>query len=264
MTELTLSEYAALLDGISRPTEAQIHDFVDYVAHAHSWYKHLPLFPPGTPFYFFLDPNAGCDVLLADDGTLAVAERVEQGVHYSSIPTAAYRARFGYLAYACDAGTRVFAADERGAPVFTDRYPLVVGADNELYELPAEITDAGRVELTAIIHSHSLVCPRWGMVAERHPDSANWPEASGGPETLKKIVSRCRALRDSPESLEPIESLLEADGQGLVAERRRRGCDRQLYGFVAPERQRQYQTMVHAVSRVLSTVTTSTGNARFR
>jgi hypothetical protein len=58
---LSLEQYLALLDGAPAPTREERANFVEYVSHAHSWYKHLPLYPPGCPFYFFLDKYAGCD-----------------------------------------------------------------------------------------------------------------------------------------------------------------------------------------------------------
>jgi len=41
------------------PTIDQTLEFSRRVAVAHSWYKHLSLFPPGVRFVFLLDPNAG-------------------------------------------------------------------------------------------------------------------------------------------------------------------------------------------------------------
>src|SRR5918995_5505055 len=66
---LTLPEYLSLISDIPLPTQQQKENFVEYVSHAHSWYKHLPLYPPGAPFYFFIDKYAGCDRLVSEDGT---------------------------------------------------------------------------------------------------------------------------------------------------------------------------------------------------
>ena len=67
-TSLSLEQYVALLDGVPMPTQQQKENFVEYVSHAHSWYKHLPLYHPGWPFYFFLDKYAGCDRVAGKDG----------------------------------------------------------------------------------------------------------------------------------------------------------------------------------------------------
>src|SRR4051812_371805 len=53
--------YVDSVADLPRPTLQQIGEFVEYVSTAHSWYKHLPLIPPGSPFTFYLDPNAGCE-----------------------------------------------------------------------------------------------------------------------------------------------------------------------------------------------------------
>ena len=52
---LTLREYLSLISDIPLPTQQQKENFVEYVSHAHSWYKHLPMYQPGAPFYFFID-----------------------------------------------------------------------------------------------------------------------------------------------------------------------------------------------------------------
>ena len=52
-----MDEYRELVASLPLPSTDQTARFVDYVSGAHSWYKHLPLFPPGAPFVFFLDPN---------------------------------------------------------------------------------------------------------------------------------------------------------------------------------------------------------------
>ena len=55
-SQFTLEEYREALEGVPRPTDEQIAGFAAFVCKAHSWYKHLPLLPPGVPFQFFLDP----------------------------------------------------------------------------------------------------------------------------------------------------------------------------------------------------------------
>jgi len=46
------------LNGIPIPTLQQTEAFVEHVATHHSWYKHLPSFPPGVWFLFAGNPNA--------------------------------------------------------------------------------------------------------------------------------------------------------------------------------------------------------------
>lgn len=70
-----------------RPTPEQYDNFVEHIANAHSWYKHLPIWQ-GTPFTLFFDPNAG-------SGYTEENPRP----HYSWKTTEEYRKRFGSLAY---------------------------------------------------------------------------------------------------------------------------------------------------------------------
>jgi len=94
---------------LPRPTVQQIAEFVEYVATAHSWYKHLPLLPPGLPFAFYLDPNAGREWI--ENGSRSrFRERIanapaRERFHYTWQPTSDYVARFGYLTYFANAGT---------------------------------------------------------------------------------------------------------------------------------------------------------------
>jgi len=98
---LTLRKYLSLISDIPLPTQQQKENFVEYVSHAHSWYKHLPMYQPGAPFYFFIDKYAGYDRFVQKDGTAFLEARVTKGFHYSAVPTAEYLAYFGYLAFSC-------------------------------------------------------------------------------------------------------------------------------------------------------------------
>ena len=86
-SQMTLEEYRAAVADLPRPTAEQMHEFVRYVASAHSWYKHLPLWPPGRQFTFFLDPGAGMQRVVTADGSMDVIDREVQGFHYSWLPT---------------------------------------------------------------------------------------------------------------------------------------------------------------------------------
>lgn len=49
--------YRALFVRMPPPTSEQIRNFCGYVSRKHSWYKKLPLLPPGEPFFLFLNPH---------------------------------------------------------------------------------------------------------------------------------------------------------------------------------------------------------------
>lgn len=61
LPSLTLAQYLEFLQGVPTPTNQQRDNFVEFVPYAHSWYKHLPLGLPGTPFHFYIDKYAGWD-----------------------------------------------------------------------------------------------------------------------------------------------------------------------------------------------------------
>lgn len=52
--ELDLAVYRDLVKDLPPPTDQQISAFAEYVSTAKSWYKHLPLSPPGRCFRFFI------------------------------------------------------------------------------------------------------------------------------------------------------------------------------------------------------------------
>lgn len=90
--------YRQLVSDLQRPTEQQTAAFVKFVAGAHSWYKHLPQLAPGSPFIFFLNPDAGKQCIGTQTGETAFVDRVEgdgSEFHYTWMPTATYREKFG-------------------------------------------------------------------------------------------------------------------------------------------------------------------------
>ena len=127
---LTLGEYLSLISDIPLPTQEQKENFVEYVSHAHSWYKHLPMDQPGAPFYFFIDKYAGYDRFLQKDETAFLEARVTKGFHYSALPTAEYLARFGHLAYSCGYGKTVVLLSDGPVAVPRDDIPAVPGDES--------------------------------------------------------------------------------------------------------------------------------------
>jgi hypothetical protein len=95
--------YTELIAGLPLPTLEQTAAFADHVAENHSWYKHLPAFPPGATFVFFLNPHAGEAVEQTDTGFRTVAfEDSDYFRHHSRLSTAQYRAAFGHWDYWVD------------------------------------------------------------------------------------------------------------------------------------------------------------------
>jgi hypothetical protein len=254
-TVLSLQDYRALVGNLLLPTAEQRRDFIDYVSSAHSWYKHLPHFLPGEPFYFFLDEFSAYDLVSLEDGSYSLEERKEQGFHYSDIPTAEYRARFGFLNYACAAGTAVFPLSHEAMVVPRDKIVEVVRDDGVQCRLPQAVLDAGRVELTSVIFPGNWD-PRIGWPSEprRKP---SWPSESGGQATLDKILKRSAAV----QSEELIREAREREERAMVLSRGLSGDERMalmrrawrdpiLWDLTEPERRRQSAEMRKAIDRV--------------
>ena len=92
------------------PTPEQTDRFADHVAGNHSWYKHLPFFPPGASFVFFPNLHAGRGV--KPDGERFVVYDIEKGnyfAHHSRLPTAEYLEQFGHWDYWVDDNPRALA-----------------------------------------------------------------------------------------------------------------------------------------------------------
>src|SRR5690349_8829634 len=110
----TMAAYAELVRPLPPPTQQQMQAFADFVSNAHSWYKHLLPLPPGVPMQFFLDPAAGLQLSVLPDGSVTAGPRAKPGFHYSWLPTADYRERFGHLAFSRDMGTMVYLRSSQG------------------------------------------------------------------------------------------------------------------------------------------------------
>lgn len=216
------------------PTRQQKENFVDYVSHAHSWYKHLSAYPPGTAFFFFMNRYAGYD---RRHGTAEVRERSEPGFHYAQIPTDLYRAAFGCLDYTRSG----------------DTVPLVDEGPVLVYGLPAEVLQSGVVRLTGVIHTLSAA-NFWVWDEDRRPDSIVWPEESGGRATLEMIFHRWResqkpGFRREETTIDPGARRGYPASAGHVFL-----TDPVLYELLAPERRRQQVEMIKAIDRVCEVI----------
>jgi hypothetical protein len=149
---LSLAKYRNLVGGLDRPSDVQCEAFTRYVSSAHSWYKHLPLVPPGARFTFFLDLFAGCDVMETKDSRTLLVPRESQGFHYSALPTLEYRTHLGYLGYAHQGGTHVKMTSGDGFVSLSDHLWVIADQKGRWWHLPREVTDVGSVDLTAFVH----------------------------------------------------------------------------------------------------------------
>lgn len=235
------------------PSAAQMEAFALYVAKAHSWYKHLPLCPPGEAFHFYLDPAAGMDLVLRPGRGIQAEERLARGLHYSAIPTREYRERFGHLACSGASGTTMvmLLADADGTPRMEGDVPRFSDFDvASRLPMPQVVREAGCAYFSGIVHPIGC-CP--GVLLMECPDelSGHWPDESGGTAALAEIMERAEFLLrgdGSPgrASWESTEGTGFDPSTGLG--------DPVLTRLIEPELRRQRAGMVAAMRRVVDLV----------
>ena len=255
--QLTLAEYRDLLAGVSMPSDSQIEAFASFVSTAHSWYKHLPLLPPGVPMVFFLDPGAGAQRIIDRRGRMEQTERLEHGFHYSWIQTAQYRGLFGRASYARTAGTGTVASlisADRSQLIPSDNEPVIFEPGRgHLVALPDEVLEAGTAYVSAVIHPRAAWYPVWSgwQLPPCYDDPARvqWPPESGGTDAYVEILARVNALRDGAPVQE--QSLDEDEAMG---DKMGHNGDLVLHRLLRPERERQQHGVVAALNRVIDLV----------
>jgi hypothetical protein len=247
---LTLGEYRELLAGVPEPSLEQIEAFARFVSTAHSWYKHLPLLPPGVPMTLFLDPGAGAQLhrrqgrthtagqppkarlplLLAKDGRVPGpfrSRRLRQERWHGTV-VSLIRAD----------GSQLIPSDDKPA-IFEPHQA-------ELVALPDEVLEAGVAHVSGVVDPRASLPALWRLSRNSDASRVDWPAESGGAAVLAQILERVRALSGHPKRIEPP---LDADRDHLIG-----GCDLVLYRLLTPERERQRAGMVAALERVVDLV----------
>jgi hypothetical protein len=243
---LSLPEYSELVADLPAPTQEQMQAFAEFVSEAHSWYKHLPLLPPGRPFQFFLDPSAGLQRVGTLDGRIRAVVREERGFHYSWLPTREYRDRFGYLAFSQSSGTSVALVAPDGNQLIgsDDASAVHDPGTGRLLHLPGEALEAGQAWLSGIVHTSGSDHRIWQRVLAGRGE-IDWPEESGGRAAFSGIVERCRELGEDPSRI-----ARRKPGPFEPGLRNLSAVDFPLYQLLARERSRQQRHMVRAMERV--------------
>jgi len=219
-----MEAYRKTAGALPIPSEKQIAGFVDFVSSAHSWYKHLPLVPPGVPFHFFLNPYVACDMRLLPSGEIEYRKRRKNGFHYSEWPTGKYLKECGYLDYRCFEHTAPIVKPIEGALTEENiRAQLQGEAEKEKrsFQVPEEIFRAGTVNLTGIIHERASYSNIWIWLASQ-PEFAksDWPSETGGKATFISILEaahRSDQIRDehAASAYREMESLINPERQRL-------------------------------------------------
>jgi hypothetical protein len=229
-----------------------LRNFAEFVAGAHSWYKHLPVLPASEPLQFFLDPAAGMQLTQGADGRVTAAPRDKQGLHYSWLPTAEYRERFGHLGFSKSSGTSVsLQSADRSRMVGADDAACVYDPEaRALYQLPEEALTAGRAFISGIVHDAASSRDLWQRIIDRTERFDDVLDRADGLEVGKRILDRCRVLKVDPSQAEP-GSPREGDA---FHETRLAALDFPLHQLVEAERQRQIEGMVAAAARLIRLV----------
>jgi hypothetical protein len=249
---LSFSEYRDVVADLPRPTAEHTEAFSRFVSHAHSWYKHLPLPPPGGPLLFFLDPGAGMQREVTREGRVRVTSREETGFHHSWVPTQQYRERFGHLAFSRSAGTSVALVGPERQLVPSDDDPVIYSPRKQcLAQLPPEVLAAGRTDVSGIVHTLAAAHPDIWLGFESSGDLENWPEESGGRAGIGRILDRCRELSEDSSR----EEQLDVSDPRAQENYYLPFVDYPLHQLLEPERVRQLQGMVVAMQRVCDLVT---------
>lgn len=150
-------EYIALIRQLPRPTMEQTALFASYITESHSWYKHLPLLPR-VPFYLYLDPNAGKNIIQTRTGEIAVLEITDESskFHYTWQTTKEYRTRFGIWNYHAECGSRFLMSSDGGVVTDPRDKGLLIFApfsnQGSWVQVPLVLQELAQVNLSSIIH----------------------------------------------------------------------------------------------------------------
>ncbi|MEI2782256.1 MAG: hypothetical protein V9H25_13765 [Candidatus Competibacter sp.] len=238
-------------DSRSITTSDEIRSRIEFASSIHCSLnpKHLPLWPPGQPFLFYIDPHVGLDCIVDASGGATYLPRTEETpqshrFHYTWMTTEEYRSRYGWLAFACNAGTQLMIPvtaprqDGKAVSGLLDNNPCrptIHLTEDRGFQLPEEVVDAGTVCLTGVIHETASEPWIWLHHLQEEDHTLPWPEETGGTETGARIVNRCRVF---------------AETKGRYFEE----ADEELHNLIEPERVRQRTEMVVAMQAVIDLV----------
>ncbi|GBO55131.1 hypothetical protein APA_3181 [Pseudanabaena sp. lw0831] len=173
-------EYLDLVRQLPRPTIEQTALFASYITEAHSWYKHLPLLPR-VPFYLYLDPNAGKNIIRTRTGETAVIDITNESkkFHYTWQTTKEYRERFGIWNYHAEYGSRFLMASDGGIVTDPRDKGLQIFApfsnQGAWIQVPLVLQELAQVNLSSIIYP-SMKASFWQISeSERNSFDRDYP-----------------------------------------------------------------------------------------
>lgn len=232
--------YLDFVRELELPSPAQGDAFAEYATNAHSWYKHLPLFPPGARFVFFLDPNAGLVQEWNREGPFGglwkrrLRPRTKElCVHYSHMTTERYRELSGAWGYAvihdyplpspealCEPITRRL-RQQIANYLQTWQNSLPPGndyVDPRYRQFPYEILEQCGCQVTGFVHSDGELFPHLVEVMIRRQDEQRYlaldhfqTYAASHPEDVdvRRYLPLAEFLAESRKRYPPSELLVE-------------------------------------------------------
>ena len=177
-------EYVEIIQQLPPPTPAQTALFATYVSEAHSWYKHLPL-DPKVPFYFYLDPHAGKNLVRTQTGEVAMLEITDESnrFHYTWQTTRDYRSRFGFWNYHANYGKAFVFASDGGVVNTKGSGKIILSRSGKWMEVPPVLQEIGQVYLSAAVHPYcnlsiwSSKMERFGLSESFEVDAPDLPRS---------------------------------------------------------------------------------------
>jgi len=182
------ARFGRAMSALPPPTLEQLTNFVEHVASAHSWYKHLANGAPRDFFQLRVSPSAG--MRYHDGRYVDYVEGDGTRFHYTWMTTARYRERFGVLEY-----------DYAGYDGSLEASAAVATVDGERALLPRALRE-DLVPVTATVHSCALQYALFDEALEAAKTRALAPSlfasrmrrhASGGDDNVAELPPRARA-----------------------------------------------------------------------
>jgi hypothetical protein len=227
--------YYERLKSLPVPTPEQTTRFADHVADNHSWYKHLPFFPPGASFVFFPNPHAGRGVKAGGERFMLYdIERGDYFAHHSRLATAEYLAQFGHWDYW---------VDDNASALDPQPGPWLYSADGGHSELlPDDLKGQWSCRLTAFLKAAPPMFSLRPSELRREADAF----MASSRRTLSRIVV---GLFDSQRKEDPAFERYRALVQELPQATASSG-NASLYEFMESERRAQRELLLATLQQV--------------
>ncbi len=191
-----MASYISSVAALPKPRCEQTFHFAWFVAHAHSWYKHLPQWRK-VPFVFFLDPNAGKSLVYTATGEEALIEitPASRPFHYTWQTTNDYCRRFGHWNYFAPYGNTFQYQDEGGIVNTARTGAMILNDEGDWVAVPEDYGAQGIAQVSALVHSEFQI----GFPDRADPAEYAGPNAAERLAELSTVFSREAPAVGPPE-----------------------------------------------------------------